>query len=263
MKKGLILEGGAMRGIFTAGVLDVFLENGIIFDGTVGVSAGAVFGASFKSMQIGRSLRYNLRFCKDKRYCSLTSLLKTGDLYGAEFCYYELPLKHDLMDDKAFRNNPMEFHIVATDVESGLPVYKIINSANEEAEWLRASASMPFVSRIVETDGKKLLDGGIADSVPLEYFEKIGFNKNVVILTKPAGYRKKKGKFLSVAGRFYKKYPEFVYALKNRYSMYNKQMEYIDKKESDGDIFVIRPDFKLPLSRTEKNPEKIKIQQII
>lgn len=258
IKKGLVLEGGAMRGIFTAGVLDVFLEKGIKFDGAVGVSAGAVFGVSFKSEQHGRSIRYNLKYCRDKRYCSLHSLLKTGDLYGAEFCYYELPLKLDKMDDEAFKANPMEFYVVATDVETGLPVYKKLASANGETEWVRASASMPFVSRIVETDGKKLLDGGISDSVPLEYFEKLGYNKNVVILTKPKGYYKKPNKLISVMVRKYKKYPGFVKTLKNRHTMYNKQMEYINEKEAKGEIFVIRPDFRLPTSRVESNPAVIK-----
>lgn len=258
IKKGLILEGGAMRGIFTAGVLDVFLEKGIKFDGAVGVSAGAVFGVSFKSEQQGRSLRYNLRYCRDKRYCSLYSLIKTGDLYGAEFCYYELPLRLDKMDDEAFKNNPMEFYVVATDVETGLPVYKMLSSANGDTEWVRASASMPFVSKIVEADGKKLLDGGIADSVPLEYFEKLGYNKNVVILTKPKGYYKKPNKLIPFMAGKYKKYPELIKTLKNRHLMYIKQMEYINEKEARGEIFVIRPDSALPASRVEKNPEVIK-----
>ena len=190
MKKGLILEGGAMRGMFTAGVIDVMMENGIEFDGAIGVSAGAAFGCNYKSRQIGRAIRYNMRFCNDPRYCGLRTLLKTGDLYSKDFCYKEVPLKHDIFDFETFRNNPMEFYVVCTDVETGKPVYKKCdNFDNNNFEWIRASASMPIVSNIVEIDGTKLLDGGVADSIPIRYFESIGYDKNVVILTQPRGYK--------------------------------------------------------------------------
>ena len=191
MKKGLVLEGGAMRGLFTAGVLDVMLEHNIEFDGAVGVSAGACFGCNYKSKQIGRTLRYNKRFAKDKRYCSLYSLLTTGDLYGADFCYHEIPEKLDVFDEETYENNPMEFYVVCTDAETGEPVYHRIDTGNEEnLEWIRASASMPVVSRAVEIGGKKLLDGGISDSIPLDWFTSIGYDRNVVVLTRPADYVK-------------------------------------------------------------------------
>jgi predicted patatin/cPLA2 family phospholipase len=172
IKTGLVLEGGAMRGLFTAGALDVFMERGITFDGLIGVSAGACFGCNYKSGQIGRVIRYNKRFARDPRYCSWRSLFTTGDLFGAEFCYRELPKKLDVFDAAAFEANPMEFHIVATDAATGKPVYKRLDRADDTAlDWIRASASMPIVSRPVEIDGRKYLDGGLSDGIPLKYFE--------------------------------------------------------------------------------------------
>ena len=147
MKTGLVMEGGAMRGLFTAGVIDVMMEKEIEFDGAIGVSAGAAFGCNYKSKQIGRALRYNINDCKDKRYCSMKSLITTGNLYGAEFCYHELPDKLDIFDCETFENNPMEFYLVCTDVLTGKPIYKKCEKADYDClEWMRASASMPLAS---------------------------------------------------------------------------------------------------------------------
>ena len=193
MKYGIVLEGGAMRGLFTAGVTDVLMEEGITFDGAVGVSAGAAFGCNIKSNQPGRAVRYNLRFCNDKRYCSKRSLIKTGDLFNAEFCYHTVPEKLDPFDFKAYETSKMEFYIVCTDVLTGKPVYHRSSKMDRSGlEWLRASASLPLVSRIVEADGRKLLDGGISDSIPLRFMESVGYEKNIVVLTQPRDYRKKK-----------------------------------------------------------------------
>ncbi len=258
MKTGLVLEGGAMRGMFTAGILDVFMENGIEFDGAVGVSAGAAFGCSFKSRQIGRTIRYNKKYCGDKRYCSLWSLIKTGDMYGVDFCYRELPEELDIFDNDAYDQNPMEFHVVACDVETGKPIYKKCNKVREGLlDWLQASASMPLVSRIVEIDGHKLLDGGICDSIPLRYFEEMGYDRNIVVLTQPAEYRKKTNGAMPLIRFFLKKYPKVIEAMENRHLMYNEQADYVAKREATGEILVLRPKTKLDLSRTEKNPDKL------
>ena len=172
MKTGLVLEGGAMRGMFTAGVMDVLMENGVNFDGVIGVSAGAAFGCNYKSKQIGRVIRYNTRFCADKRYGGLGSLVKTGDIYNTDFCYGTVPLELDPFDFTAYDANPQEFYVVCTDIESGQPVYhKYLGQSDHGFDWIRASASMPLVSRIVEIEGRKLLDGGIADSIPVRYFQ--------------------------------------------------------------------------------------------
>ncbi|MGM9635082.1 MAG: patatin family protein [Candidatus Avispirillum sp.] len=259
MKKGLILEGGAMRGMYTAGVTDVMMENGIEFDGAVGVSAGAAFGCNYKSRQIGRAARYNMRFCNDKRYCSVRSLITTGNIYNTDFCYNEVPTKYDPFDFETYINNPMEFYVVCTNVETGEPVYKKFEGTEDSRfDWIRASASMPLVSRIVEIDGLKMLDGGISDSIPLKFFEGIGYDRNVVILTRPLGYRKNKNKLQPVIKARYAKYPALTGAMANRHTVYNASLDYIEEKEKAGELFVFRPEAPLPVSRTEKNPEKLK-----
>jgi predicted patatin/cPLA2 family phospholipase len=258
-KTGLVLEGGAMRGIFTAGVTDIMMENGIDFDGVIGVSAGAAFGCNYKSKQNGRAIRYNLKFCNDKRFCSVQSLVKTGDMFGAEFCYHELPEKHDIFDTKTFEENPQEFYVVCTDVITGKPVYKRLDKAEyNDLEWIRASASMPLASRIVEIDGYKLLDGGISDSIPLAYFQKIGYEKCVVILTQPKGYIKTPSKSIYAAKLMLRKYPELIKTLENRPEVYNKQVKYIRNEEKKGNVFVIAPEEKLPVNRVEHDADKLR-----
>ena len=258
-KTGLVLEGGAMRGLFSAGVMDVFMENGITFDGCVGISAGAVFGLNYKSNQIGRSIRYNLKYCKDPRYCSFKSLFTTGDLYGVDFCYRVLPYELDIFDYKAFKKNPMKFYIGATDVNTGKCLFHLCSDGGVfDMTWMRASASMPLVSRIVEVEGFKLLDGGIADSVPYRFMEKEGYNRNVIILTQPKGYRKSKNKLLPVMKVVLRKYPKLVHAMEIRQDMYNKQMRGIDRREKEGTSFVIRPPKDLGIGRTENDPAKLK-----
>ena len=260
MKKGLILEGGAMRGLFSAGVMDVLMENGVEFDGLIGVSAGACFGCNYKSRQIGRALRYNTAYCADPRYCSFRSLIKTGDLYGAEFCYHYLPRKLDPFDEAAFNANPMEFYVVCTDVESGKAVYRPLNQANGSyMEWIRASASMPLVSRMVELEGRKYLDGGIADSVPLKYFESIGYARNIVVLTQPVDYLKSPNKLLPLMKMRLRKYPKLIETIANRHRVYNETSRYIRQREQDGSLLVIRPDEKLPVGRVEHDPEKLRL----
>ena len=252
------MEGGAMRGMFTAGVIDVFLENDICFDGAIGVSAGATFGCNFKSKQIGRSIRYNLRFCKDSRYCGIKSLLTSGNLYNADFCYNQLPNNLDLFDYETYKNNPLKFYIVASDVRTGLPVYKELKSCDKnDLEWMRASASMPLVSKVVEIDGFKLLDGGMTDSIPLKYFESIGYNRNVVILTQPRDFIKKENRLIRIIKLFLSKYPKIVDAMKSRHIMYNSETKYIFDKADKGEVFVICPETSLGISRTESNGDKL------
>ena len=244
-----------MRGLFTAGVTDVFLENGITFDAMIGVSAGAAFGCNFKSGQAGRVLRYNLNYCRDPRYCSIRSLIKTGDMFGADFCYREMPQKLDIFDYGAYNKNPLKFYVVATDLESGAPVYRECPVSDDECfEWIRASASMPLVSRTVRIGDFLLLDGGVADSVPLRFFESSGYSKNVVVLTQPDGYVKGPNKALALIKLKYRKYPRFVEAMAHRHEHYNATLEYIKLREKAGDVFVIRPERKLEIGRIERDP---------
>ncbi|MBE7062704.1 MAG: patatin family protein [Ruminococcaceae bacterium] len=258
MRKGLILEGGAMRGLFTAGILDVMMENGIVYDGIVGVSAGAVFGCNYKSKQIGRVVRYNMKYCQDKRYCSIRSLLRTGNLYGADFCYRELPETLDIFDIKTYRENPVVFYAVCTDAETGKAVYRRIDRGNgEDLLWLRASASMPFVSRPVKIDGRFFLDGALADSIPLRFFEGIGYDKNVVVLTQPDSYRKPAHRSTRLLRHFIRRFPGLTEALSARPAMYNETVQYIRRQEEKGAAFVFRPAESLDVGHMEKDPEKL------
>lgn len=259
MKTGLILEGGAMRGMFTAGVMDVMMEHGIPFDGVIGVSAGAAFGCNYKSGQIGRVLRYNTRFCADKRYSGLGVLLREGNLFSTSFCYDEVPNKYDHFDYDAYSKSPMEFYVVCTDVDTGKPVYHLYGGREDHGlDWIRASASMPLVSRVVEIEGLKLLDGGISDSVPVRYFESIGYDRNVVILTQPRGYVKKKNPLIPLMKLKYPKYKELIRAMVNRHLEYNEILAYIARREAAGELLVIRPDQPLDIGKAEKDPEELK-----
>lgn len=258
IKTGLILEGGAMRGMFTAGVLDVFMENNITFDGTIGVSAGATFGCNIKSKQIGRAIRYNIKYSKDKRYCSISSLFRTGDLYGADFCYNQLPNELDVFDLETYRTNPMKFYCVASDCKTGLPIYKELPLCDaHDLCWMRASASMPLASKIVHIDGYDLLDGGMTDSIPYKYFESIGYNRNIVVLTQPKNYQKSKNKLIPVMKILLKKYPRIVNAMANRHVIYNQTTKELFEKEAKGEILVICPDKSLSIKRTEKNTNEL------
>ncbi|MBQ1807228.1 MAG: patatin family protein [Ruminococcus sp.] len=254
---GLVLEGGAMRGLFTAGVIDVLMENGVDFPAFVGVSAGAAFGCNYKSRQIGRALRYNKRFCRDPRYCSFRSLFKTGDVFGAQFCYHEVPNTLDPFDVKAFDENPMAFYLVASDVETGTPFYKKIDHADDTAyEWIRASASMPIVSRVVELDGKKFLDGGVTDSIPLAFMER-QYDRNVVVLTRPRDYQKQPASKLWLYRLTLRKYPNMLRAVRERHLMYNEQRAHVFAQEKAGKAFVICPDKPLEVGRMEHDPEQL------
>lgn len=259
MKKGLILEGGAMRGMFTCGVIDVMMENGIEFDGAVGVSAGAAFGVNYKSRQIGRAIRYNMKYCSDKRYCGVRSLLTSGNIYNTEFCYNEVPLKYDVFDFDTYQSNPMEFYVVCTDVESGKAVYhKYEGQEDSGFDWIRASASMPVVSQMVEIDGHKYLDGALADSIPVRFFEREGYDRNVVILTRPKSYTMKRNQMMPLIRSKYRKYPKLVETVEKRHRVYNETLAYISRKERAGKLLVIRPERTLPVSRVEKDPDKLK-----
>ncbi len=258
MKKGLILEGGAMRGMFTCGVIDVLMENGIEFDGAIGVSAGAAFGCNYKSKQIGRPIRYNKRFCNDKRYVGFRSLLTTGNLYNVAFGYGEVPEKLDVFDHVTFKENPMEFHVVCTDANTGKPVYHECKDGDRlDIKWIRASASMPMVSRAVEIEDYMLLDGGISDAVPVRYFERLGYNHNVVVLTQPRGYVKEKMRFLPLVRMALLKYEQTFKAMQERHLMYNETIEYVRKKEHLGELFVICPSATLDIGKVEKDPEEL------
>ena len=258
MKRGMVLEGGAMRGMFTMGALDVMLENDIPYDAIVGVSAGAVFGCNYKSKQPGRVIRYNLRFCQDPRYCSTQNLVKTGDLFGAEFCYRDIPDRLDLFDRETYRNNPMDFYVVCTDVRTGKAIYhNCLTGDDEDLQWMRASASMPLAARQVKVGGHVLMDGGAADSVPIRFSETLGLDKTVVILTQPLGFVKEKNKAMPMVRTVYRKNPNLVETMARRHQVYNETSAYVREKELAGEVFVLRPPEALEIGRVEHDPEKL------
>lgn len=259
-KRGLVLEGGAMRGLWTAGVIDVMMEHDIWPDGLIGVSAGAAFGCNYKSRQVGRAIRYNTKYARDSRYSGLKSWLTSGNYYNAEFGYHTMPKELDVFDDDAFNKNPMAFYVVCTDVLTGNPVYQLLSEATEETyDWIRASASMPLASKVVELQGRKLLDGGVADSIPLEYFESIGYHRNVVILTQPAGYQKEHNKLMALMRLSLRHYPKMIEAMDKRHLMYNRQLQYVAQAEQEGRCLVIRPEDKIPIGHISHDASQMRL----
>ena len=242
MKTGLVLEGGAQRAIYTAGVLDVFMENGITFDGVIGVSAGAIHGCSFVSRQHRRIIDYTLAYAGDKNYMSWYSFLTTGNMVNEEFCYHTLPEKLFPFDHKTFEANNTDFYAVCSNLQTGQAEYvKCAKMDKTGLAYLRASASMPFVSRISEIGGNKYLDGRICDSIPFRAFQKMGYERCVVVQTRAAGYQKKPNKLGWLASLVYRKYPKCAAAIKNRHIMYNDELEQIEQAQKIGAVFVIRP----------------------
>jgi len=256
VKVGLVLEGGAMRGMYTAGVLDSFLDNGIDADGIVGVSAGACFGCNLFSKQRGRVLRYNQRFAGDPRNVSIRSWLTTGDIVNKKFAYYVIPTTYDIFDEEAFERHGGEYWVVVTNVETGEAEYMRMHHLLQDIEMMRASASMPFCSRMVPIDGKKYLDGGIADSIPVRAAMEMGYDKLIVVLTQPASYCKGPMNPLMIKA-FYRKYPNLCKTLLDRHNRYNAQCEDVVQLEKEGRVFVIRPKEALNIKRLEKDPAEL------
>ncbi len=256
MKTGLVLEGGAMRGMYTAGVLDVMLDEDIHVDGVIGVSAGVLFGVNYLSKQRGRSIRYNKRFNGDKRYMGMHSLFTTGNIVNTEFAYYTVPYELDVFDDETFMNSGVPFYAVVTNMQTGKPEYMKIHSVFDQMEVLRASASMPLVSKPVYLDGVPYLDGGIADSIPYEKMMEMGYDRIIVVLTRDFSYRKKSSSKLPAELRYHK-YPEFRQTLEHRYEAYNASVAHLRWLEKQGKVFVIRPSAPIGIKRIEKDADKL------
>jgi len=256
MKIGLVLEGGAMRGMYTAGVLDVFLDNNIKVDGIIGVSAGALFGVNYVSKQRGRVLRYNKKYINDKRYMGIHSLLTTGNIINKDFAFNKIPLKLDKFDEETFSKSNIDFYLTVTNIETGKPEYIKIKNTNEQIEYFRATSAMPFVSKIVKIDNKKYLDGAFSDSIPVSKCIELGYDKIIVVLTRPKDYKKKKtNKFIPQIRYF--RYKNLINCINNRYKEYNNTLELIKDYEDKKQIFVIRPSKKINIKRIEKNINKI------
>ena len=256
MKVGLVLEGGGMRGMYTSGVLDVFLDNNIEVDGIIGVSAGVLFGVNYLSKQKGRAIRYNKKYCKDKRYMGMYSLLTTGKIINKEFSFSELPFKLDIFDEETYKKSKTEFYATVTNIETGKPEYIKVECPSRQMELFRATSAMPYVSEIIEYNDRKYLDGGIADSIPVDKCKEMGFDKIVVILTRPIEYRKKPTNKL-LAKLKYSKYPNLVETICNRYKNYNSAVEKVIDMENKKEIFVIRPSNTIDVKRIERDADKL------
>ncbi|OFK55329.1 patatin family protein [Globicatella sp. HMSC072A10] len=256
MKVGLLLEGGAMRGIYTAGVLDVMMRQNIKVNGIVAVSAGALFGVNYPSHQIGRTLRYNLKYLNHPQYMGLSNLLKTGNIVNKDFAYYEVPFRLDPFDQKAFYQSGIDFYATVTNLYSGKAEYIKITHPLNQMEVLRASSAMPLVSQIVDLNGMPYLDGGIADSIPIKKILSMGYDKVIVVLTQPKGYRKE-----TTSSRLYemiyRRYPNFVDTWKQRAMKYNQSLDLVNKLEEEGKAFVIQPSKKMHIGRLEKNAQAL------
>jgi len=257
MKVGLVLEGGGMRALFTAGVLDALLDvKELDVDGIVGVSAGALFGANYVSGQKERAIRYNKKYARDKRYMGFHSWITTGNAVNKEFAFYELPFKLDVFDQEKFKESKIDFYVVMTNVENGKSEYVLIKDIFEQMEYLRATSALPFASKIIEINGKKYLDGGISDSIPIDYCESLGYDKIILVLTRPENsYKEDKLNFLYKL--VYRKYPKLVERLINMGKDYEVVLKKIKKLENENKIFVIRPPKVLKIGRLEKDENKI------
>lgn len=259
MKTCLVLEGGGLRGIYTAGVLDEMFKDKIKIDAIIGVSMGALIGINYKSKQPERAVRYNLRYCNDKRYMGLRSLLKTGNIANKEFAYYKIPNELDKFDYDTYKKTKTKMYVTVTNLETGEAEYIEIKDAKDNIEYFRATSSMPGVSKIVEIDGKKYLDGGVADSIPVKKALDLGYDRVIVVLTRPIEYRKKETEMKWLQSR-YKKYPKFMKTISKRNKSYNEKVERIIKLEKEGKVFCIRPSKRVNIKRIEKN-ERIILEQ--
>lgn len=255
---GLILEGGGMKGLYTAGVLDFFLDQGIMFDSCYGVSAGALNMVNYVSNQRGRTLRTNYEHISEKKYCSIYSLITTGDIFGVDYCYHKIPYEIDPFDFNAYCDYKGKAYAVVTSLETGAPEYMRLTDMKKDMDILRASSSLPLVSRNVRIGKKFYLDGGIADSIPIRKSVEDGNTKNVVIMTKEIGYRREPSSQMELIKLKYCKYPKIVNAIERRHIRYNKTLAYMEKESAAGKAFIIRPKRPLNVGRIEKDKEKLK-----
>lgn len=257
-KTGLILEGGGMRGIYTAGVLDFFLDKQLDFETVIGVSAGACNACNYISKQRGRNYQVTTDYLKQPEYLSFRNFLKEKSAFGMEFIFDQIPNKLNLFDYTTYHQNKMQLIAVSSDVETGKAVYRPIVNMRTDLDYLRSSMSIPLLSPIIEIDGKKLLDGGISDAIPIRYAQSLGYQKNVLILTRDASYRKDKNTFMPLLKNVFKAYPNFVKALDERHVNYNNTLNLVHMLQQQKQVFIIQPQTPITISSLEKNKTKLK-----
>lgn len=262
MKTCFVLEGGALRGLYTAGILDYLMEKKLNIDCIIGVSAGALFGVNYFSEQKGRTLRYNLKYCNDKRYMSVRSLLLTGNIVNKKFAYYKITHELDPFDEKTYEKNKKDFYAVVTNVKTGNAEYVKITKPVDQLEELRASSAMPFYSRIIHIGNNGYLDGAVADSIPIRKAMEMGYDRIVVVLTQPDGFRKPEltDKNYNKIVKKYKNYPRFMKTMFNRPDVYNETLNEIKELEKNKKIFVLRPSKDInvdPIKKTKNDLQMI------
>ncbi len=255
---GLVLEGGAVRGIYTAGVLDVLMENGIEADMVIGTSAGCIHGCCYVSGQAGRSIRYYRKYRRHRHFMGLYALVTTGEIVGRKFCYEDLPLRLDPFDEAAFEASPVDFYVTVTDLETGRAEHILCDNlrVDDKMDLMRAGASMPLCSRPVEYDGHLYLDGGVADSIPYRAAKDVGCRRCLTVLTQPAGYLKKPA-YMPPFQAMYRRYPNFVQAMADRDRVYNAQVCEVEQAAARGEDFLIRPSRDTHIGRMERNAARI------
>lgn len=261
MRVGLVLEGGGMRGVYTAGVLEYFLEEGIRFPYIVAVSAGACQAASYLSEQKGRNRQVTIGYVRHPRYLSVMNLFRERSLFGMDLLFNELPNKLVPFDYGAFYRNPAQFWAVTTDAESGEPFYKEKGETVQDGnfmDYVRASSSLPFVSPPVRLEGRTLFDGGVVDPIPVGKSEKDGNDIHVIVLTREAGYRKSPGRTPDwLARRMYPHYPGLLESMKRRWQVYNASLERVESLEREGRAIVLRPPAGTGVDRMTKDEGKL------
>lgn len=257
-KVSLVLEGGGMRGLYTAGVLDYFLDKGLLFKDIIGVSAGACNSVSYIARQRGRNLEINTGYCSDKRYVSLFGLFTRGSIFNMDFLFNDIPNKLVPFDYDTYKSSDCRLIAVSTDCETGKGHYSPINDMRVDGVYVRASSSIPLLSPIVEANGKKLVDGGPSDSIPIRYSVESGFDKHIIVLTQHSGYEKKKNRLYSVSKIKLRKYPNLIETIKNRHINYNESVRYAEQLERENKAIILRPKKPVEVSRFETNPENLK-----
>ena len=254
---GLVLEGGGMRGMFSAGVFEAFMQENIEFPYAAGVSAGACNVLSYFSKQPLRTRKIITDYVDDPRYCSIRNLLRDGSLFGFDFILKEIPQKLLPFDYDAFNASPCHLHVGATDCNTGDVVWFTKESMGNDFEPLRASCSLPFLAPIVHIDGHELMDGGLADPIPVEKAIADGYERNVIVLTRNPGYYNTENYPIWLLKLWYKKYPKLIEIIRNRAANYNRQMELAEELELEGKAVVIRPLEPLTIGRLDRKPQEL------
>ena len=254
---GLVLEGGGFRAHYTAGVLDVLIDEKLPIEGVIGVSIGAIHGASFVSGQKGRSLEIYTRYAADERLWSLWRWVRTGNLIDPQFCYHDIPDRIVPFDEETFEKSGMAFYVCASNLETGRAEYLRLPNLTDDIDGLRASASLPYVSPAVEFRGMKLLDGGCTDRIPLAAFERMGYARNIVIQTHPREHAVR-DRDAWAAKWWYAKYPKFVESFQKSPEVYEATQRLIDERVKEGRVFSIRPERPIPVGRLSRDPEDVR-----